>query len=89
MKDSGVQPDLLTYTALIECFGRSGNVHQSLSLFHEMKLKQIRPSIHIYRSLISNLKKMGKVEVAMAISEEMNSSLSELAGPKDFKRNKR
>ena len=36
MVDSGIEPDLLTYTALIESFGRSGNVEASLELSDEM-----------------------------------------------------
>ncbi|GAY35427.1 hypothetical protein CUMW_278430, partial [Citrus unshiu] len=86
MGESGIKPDLLTYTALIDSFGRTGNIEESLRLFNDMKQQQIRPSIYVYRSLIDNLKKMGKVDLAMTIFEEMNSSLSDLAGPKDFKR---
>ena len=90
MVDNRVRPDLLTYTALIDCFGRSGNVEESLRLFSEMKAKQIRPSIYIYRSLVNNLRKMGKLEMAMSLLKEMNScTLSDLASPKDFKRNGR
>ncbi|KAJ4729897.1 Pentatricopeptide repeat-containing protein [Melia azedarach] len=89
MGESGINPDLLTYTALIESFGRSGYVEESLRLFSDMKQRQIRPSIYVYRSLINNLKKMGKVDLAMTLLEEMNSSLSDLAGPKDFKRKAR
>ncbi|KAL5581904.1 hypothetical protein UlMin_014346 [Ulmus minor] len=90
MGDNGIEPDLLTYTALIDCFGCSGNVEESLKLFREMKAKQIRPSVYIYQSLIHNLKKMGKLELAMRLLEEKNSSHpSDLAGPMDFKRNKR
>lgn len=89
MGENGIEPDLLTYTALIESFGRSGNIEESIRLFNKMKLMQIRPSIYLYRSIINNLKKMGKVELAMKYLEEMNSCLSELAGPNDFKRKKR
>ncbi|KAF3437478.1 hypothetical protein FNV43_RR20231 [Rhamnella rubrinervis] len=89
MVDNGIAPDLLTYTAMIESSGRSGNIEESLRLFSEMKARQIRPSIYIYRSLINNLKKMGKLDWAMTLLEEMNSCLSDLAGPKDFKRNQR
>ncbi|KAK9285199.1 hypothetical protein L1049_024387 [Liquidambar formosana] len=86
MGESGLEPDLRTYTALIESFGRLGNIEESLRLFSEMKQRRIRPSIYIYRSLINNLKKMGKLDLAMTFSEEMNSCLSDLVGPKDFKR---
>lgn len=86
MEERGFEPDLLTYKALIESFGRSGNVEVSLRLFDEMKGRGIRPSIYIYRSLINNLKKMGKLESATTLLEEMTASLSDLVGPKDFKR---
>lgn len=89
MFESGIEPDLLTYTALIESFGRSGNVELSLELFREMKLKGIRPSIYIYRSLIKNLNQAGKFELAGKLSEEMNSPLTCLAGPEDFKPRRR
>lgn len=87
MLNSGIKPDLLTYTALIESFGRSGNVDEALRLFNDMKQKQIRPSIYVYRSLINNLKKMGKLDSAMRLAKELDSSsVTELAGQKDFKR---
>lgn len=89
MEERGFEPDLLTYNALIESFGRSGNVEASLRLFNEMKSRSIRPSIYIYRSLISNLKKMGKLELATTLLEEMTASLSNLVGPKDFRRKNR
>lgn len=80
---------MLTYTALIESFGRSGNIEESIRLFNELKMRRIRPSIYIYRSLVSQLKKMGKVDLALKYLEEMNSRHSDLAGPNDFKRKKR
>lgn len=89
MGKGGAEPDLQTYTALIDSFGSSGNVEEALSLFEEMKHRRIRPSIYIYRSLISNLKKMGKFKLATKISEEMDACLSNVVGPRDFKKKKR
>lgn len=82
-------PDLQTYTALIDSFGRSGDVEEALSLFEEMKQRRIRPSIYIYRSLISNLKKVGKPKLATKFLKEMEESLSDLVGPRDFKKKRR
>ncbi|TYH22605.1 hypothetical protein ES288_A04G142300v1 [Gossypium darwinii] len=89
MDDRGVEPDLLTYREMIEAFGRSGNTGEALRLFNDMKQRKIRPSIYIYRSLVDILKKAGKVDLAMSISQEMNSSTSDLFGSKDFKRKRR
>ncbi|XP_074284874.1 uncharacterized protein LOC141610603 [Silene latifolia] len=87
--EKGLILDLRTYTALIESFGRSGQTDQALKLFDSMKLRNVRPSIYIYRSLIDSLKKMGKLEAAAFLSREMNDSLPNLIGPKDFKRKNR
>ncbi|KAM1839434.1 hypothetical protein ACFX14_014265 [Malus domestica] len=87
--ENGVEADLLTYTAVIESLGRSENVEEALRFFNEMKARQIRHSLYVYRSLITNLKKMGKVDLALSLTDEMNLCDSELAGPMDFKRNKR
>ncbi|KAL6141409.1 hypothetical protein ACLB2K_059697 [Fragaria x ananassa] len=57
------QPDLLSYTVVIDGLGRSGNIEESLRLFDQMKKRRIRPSLYLYRAVISNLKKMGKVEI--------------------------
>lgn len=89
MSERGAGPDLRTYTALIDSFGRSGNVEEALSLFEEMKQRRVRPSIYIYRSLISNLKKMGKPKLATKLLKEMEASLSDLVGPRDFKKKRR
>ncbi|KAJ4824107.1 hypothetical protein Tsubulata_008848 [Turnera subulata] len=86
MNESGIEADLLTYTALIRSFCQSGNIEEALRLFNDMKMRQVRPSIYIYRSLVDGLNKMGNVELAAAFSQEMNASLPDLAGPKDFKR---
>ncbi|KAJ8432839.1 hypothetical protein Cgig2_017052 [Carnegiea gigantea] len=89
MDENRLLPDLRTYAALIESFGRSGNVEEALRLFNAMKYRQVKPSIYIYRSLINNLKKMGKLDIAASLWDEMNSSLSKLVGPMDFKKKQR
>lgn len=79
----GIGPDLRTYTALVDGFGRSGNLEGALELYNEMKRKRIRPT-YIYRSLISNLQKVGMFELAQYLSEEMKLRESELVGPNFF-----
>lgn len=89
MKENGNEPDLLTYTAIIDIFGRSGNIEESLKCFREMKLKGILPSMYVYRSLIQNLNKAEKSDLATKFLEEMNSSSTCLAAPRDFKPKRR
>ncbi|KAL9266152.1 Pentatricopeptide repeat-containing protein [Drosera capensis] len=85
MREIGLQPDLRTYTSMIEGLGRSGDIKEALRLLNEMKHLQIRPSIYIYQSLVHNSKKMGKLEIAASLQKEMNSSVAQLIGPKEFK----
>ncbi|KAF3321870.1 hypothetical protein FCM35_KLT14086 [Carex littledalei] len=86
MSEKGIDMDLRTYTALIDSLGRAGLIKDSINLFEEMKRCQ-RPSVYVYRALISNLKKAGNSELALKISNEMEMSFSELLGPRDFKEN--
>ncbi|KAL6620433.1 hypothetical protein ACP70R_035572 [Stipagrostis hirtigluma subsp. patula] len=84
MSERGITPDLRTYTALIDSFGRAGHITDALEMFDQMKNSH-KPSIYVYRALISNLKKAGRFELAQKLSEEMNSSASDLLGPEDLK----
>ncbi|KAL6610393.1 hypothetical protein ACP70R_040362 [Stipagrostis hirtigluma subsp. patula] len=84
MSERGITPDLRTYTALIDSFGRAGHIADALEMFDQMKNSH-KPSIYVYRALISNLKKAGRFELAQKLSEEMNSSASDLLGPEEFK----
>lgn len=88
MLDKGFEMDLQTYTALIDVLGRAGHVRDAMRMFDELK-KLHNPSIYVYRSLISNLKKAGKFDIALDLWEEMNSPNSKLIGPKDFKEKKK
>jgi pentatricopeptide repeat protein len=86
MSGKGIEMDLITYTALIDSLGRAGLIKDAISLFERMKQFQ-RPSIYVYRALISNLRKAGNFELAMKLSNEMELNFSQLLGPGDFKGN--
>lgn len=88
MVGKGFELDLQSYTALIDGLGRAGHVEDALILFSEMK-KFHRPSIYVYRAMIANLRKIGKMQSSMDLMEEMNSSASKLIGPEDFRKKRR
>ncbi|RZR84259.1 hypothetical protein BHM03_00011043 [Ensete ventricosum] len=88
MLEKGFEMDLLTYTALVDAYGRAGHVEDALRTFEEMKKSQ-RPSVYAYRSIISDLKRAGKFELALHLSAEMNSNTRKLAGPEDFKQKRK
>lgn len=86
MSEKEIDMDLRTYTALIDSFGRAGRIKDAINFFEGMKRCQ-RPSVYVYRALISNLKKAGNFELALKMSAEMELSFPELLGPRDFKAN--
>jgi pentatricopeptide repeat protein len=86
MSDKGIEMDLITYTALIDSLGRAGLIKDAINLFEKMKQFQ-RPSIYVYRALISNLRKAGNFQLALKLSDEMELNFSQLLGPRDFKGN--
>ncbi|CAL9069808.1 unnamed protein product [Musa banksii] len=88
MLEQGFEMDLLTYTALVDVYGRAGHVEDAVGTFEEMKKSQ-HPSVYAYRSVISDLKRAGKFELALRLSAEMNSSTTKLAGPEDFKQKRK
>ncbi|CAN6337271.1 unnamed protein product [Urochloa humidicola] len=88
MLERGVNPDLRTYTALIDSFGRAGHITEALEMFDKMKMSH-KPSVYVYRALISDVKKAGRFELVQKLSEEMNSSALDLLGPEDFKQKER
>ncbi|CAL9782789.1 unnamed protein product [Musa acuminata subsp. burmannicoides] len=88
MLEHGFEMDLLTSTAIVDVYGRAGHVEDALGTFEEMKKSQ-HPSVYAYRSVISDLKRAGKFELALRLSAEMNSSTTKLAGPEDFKQKRK
>jgi pentatricopeptide repeat protein len=84
MLERGINPDLITYTALIDSFGRAGHITEALEMLDKMKVSH-KPSVYVYRALISDVKKAGQFELAQKLSEEMNLNASDLSGPEDFK----
>ncbi|KAF8719448.1 hypothetical protein HU200_024165 [Digitaria exilis] len=84
MLERGIKPDLRTYTSLVDSFGRAGHITEAMEMLDKMKMSH-KPSVYVYRALISDVKKAGQFELAQKLSEEMNSSASDLLGPEDFK----
>ncbi|MQM23433.1 hypothetical protein Taro_056497, partial [Colocasia esculenta] len=89
MSDKGIELDVLTYTAIIDGFGRAGRTEDAVRVLDEMKKFRLQPSIYVYRALIDNLKKSGKLDLANRLLEEMKSVASKLLGPRDIEEIKR
>jgi pentatricopeptide repeat protein len=40
----GIEPELYSYSALIDCFSKSGRVNRAFALLNEMKERDIKPN---------------------------------------------
>jgi pentatricopeptide repeat protein len=59
MKAEDIQPDILTYTALIAACSHSGQVEQSMKLYEEMKSAGIDANTRTYAALMRGARLMG------------------------------
>ena len=67
MQKKGLNPDVITYSTLIECFGKTNKVEMACRLFDEMLSVGCYPSIVTYSILLDCLEKYGKVEEAFKL----------------------
>ncbi|CAN6450373.1 unnamed protein product [Victoria cruziana] len=67
MSDCCVLPDATTYSHMICCFSRHGNLFDSLRLYDEMKKRGFVPGIAVYNSLIYVLARENCTEEALNI----------------------
>jgi pentatricopeptide repeat protein len=70
MEEAGVDPDVITYNALISACEKAGEVETALTTFNDMRAAGIIPNLITYNALISACEKAGEVETALKIFED-------------------
>ncbi|XP_031481760.1 pentatricopeptide repeat-containing protein At1g80880, mitochondrial [Nymphaea colorata] len=71
MLDCCILPDATTYSHMICCFSKHGNLFDSLRLYDEMRKRGLVPGIAVYNSLIYVLSKENCVEEALNILDKI------------------
>ncbi|KAF9595838.1 hypothetical protein IFM89_005324 [Coptis chinensis] len=71
MEEKGCHPNVVTYTAMIDGFGKVGNVKMSLMLLEQMGAKGCTPNFVTYRVLIDQCCAAGLLNEAHKLLEEM------------------
>eukprot|EP00931_Biecheleriopsis_adriatica_P022127 TRINITY_DN14304_c0_g1_i3.p1 TRINITY_DN14304_c0_g1~~TRINITY_DN14304_c0_g1_i3.p1 ORF type:complete len:132 (-),score=31.27 TRINITY_DN14304_c0_g1_i3:27-422(-) len=74
MKQSGLQPDAVTYSALISACAKSNQTEKALEIFAEMKQSGLQANVITYNALISACTKGERIEKALEIFAEMKQS---------------
>ncbi|KAL4607967.1 hypothetical protein ACB092_09G213700 [Castanea dentata] len=69
--DRGFLPDEITYSHLIEGYGKKkGEFHKVLKFYYEIENRSLSPELLVYASLIRSFCLRGKVEEAEKIFED-------------------
>lgn len=74
----GVQPDVYTYTTMIEMFGRVRQMDLALDQFNLMKAEGLTPSLTTYAVLIEGCTRNHLVSTGMKVLREMKANNIEL-----------
>ena len=62
MIESGLEPDTITYTALVSGLCNRGHVEKAVTLLNEMSSKGMTPDVHIISALKRGIIKARKVQ---------------------------
>lgn len=68
---SSCAPDTITYTMMIDCKGKTGQLESAFDLFQEMHRKGYKANVRTYSSLISSLGKAGRISEACNLMSGM------------------
>ncbi|CAN0919782.1 Pentatricopeptide repeat-containing protein At1g80880, mitochondrial [Linum grandiflorum] len=71
MSKSCILPNATSYTLLISCFSKIGNLFDSVRLYEEMKKRGWSPGIEVYNSLIYVLTRENMCKEALKILDKM------------------
>ena len=74
LKAAGLQPSIITYSALISALGKGRQWARALSTFAELKAAGLEPNVITYSALISALEKGGQWEQALATFAELRAA---------------
>jgi pentatricopeptide repeat domain-containing protein 1 len=74
MNAAGVQPTVITYSALISACEKGAQWQRAVEVFEEMKAAGVQPTVITYSALISACEKGGQWERAVAVFEEMKAA---------------
>lgn len=65
MQEKGLNPDVITYSTIIECFGKTDKIEMACQLFDEMLAEGCSPNIVTYNILLDSLERCGRTAEAV------------------------
>eukprot|EP00931_Biecheleriopsis_adriatica_P106333 TRINITY_DN8079_c3_g1_i5.p3 TRINITY_DN8079_c3_g1~~TRINITY_DN8079_c3_g1_i5.p3 ORF type:complete len:122 (-),score=24.85 TRINITY_DN8079_c3_g1_i5:105-470(-) len=70
MQQRGVQPNAITFNALINACGKGSQAEKAVEVFEEMQQRGLTPDVITYSALISACAKGSQAEKAVEVFEE-------------------
>lgn len=74
MKDEGFEPDVVTYGIIINAYCKAKKYDEAIGFYHDMQLKNVSPSPHIYCTLIIGLGNGNRLDEALEFFEKSKAS---------------
>ncbi|KAL0357123.1 UNVERIFIED_CONTAM: hypothetical protein Scaly_1398000 [Sesamum calycinum] len=72
MVSCGFHPDVVTFTSLINCYCRRGELEQGMKLWDEMNERKVSPNAFTFSILISSLCKENRLNEARDLLRQLN-----------------
>ena len=71
MKIAGVQPDVITYTSLIDALDRGGQPRRAYMAYAELQQRGLQPDKQLFTMLLSMCSKAGQWKAALQLFHHM------------------
>jgi pentatricopeptide repeat protein len=77
MQTQGVEPSIVTYTALMTCFGRAGELGRCRALRRSMAAAGVSPDARFYRAALAALAPAGDKEGCLGLLEAIGARVQQ------------
>ncbi|XP_043689483.1 pentatricopeptide repeat-containing protein At1g73710 [Telopea speciosissima] len=71
MQDGGLEPDIVTFINLADCYGKAGMVEGVRRIYNQLKFGEIRSNESLFRAIISAYKSANRYDLAEMVCQEM------------------
>ncbi|KAK6919083.1 Pentatricopeptide repeat [Dillenia turbinata] len=72
----GLEPDIVTYINLVNCYGKAGIVEGVKRIYSQLKYSEMEPSESLFKAVIDAYKNANKRDLAELVNQEMRYALN-------------
>jgi pentatricopeptide repeat protein len=71
MIEDGVNPNMYTYSTMIDAFAKNGQIEKAIEVFDSIMKDGVRPDVFVYTSMIDAFAKNGQIEKAIEVFDSI------------------